>query len=421
MHIVFLTQYFPPEVGAPQNRIFDLLKRLSGKGAQVTVLTAMPNYPKGEIYDGYKGKLFLKETMEGMTVYRSFIYASKRKGVVSRLLNYFSFVFSSFATGIIKLRKFDYIICESPPLFLGISAYLIKKTKGGKMIFNVSDLWPESAEKLGVVTNKTLLRAAEKLEAFLYKKSYLVTGQTQGIVQNISKRFPGVELYWWPNGTDPHFFKDNMINRSWKVKNGFAQDDVLFLYAGILGHAQGLEVILKAAKDLKNFPGIKFIIAGTGPEEEKLKKLKKDHQLLNVHFLGVLKKEDMISVIAASDAAIVPLRKLELFKGAIPSKIFENLAMQKPVLLGLEGEARQLFVEEGNCALPFEPENVGELKNAILKLYKDPVLRTRLGANGAKYVKEKFDRTKIANDFYNTLLKLDDSKKQSNKNSVLTS
>jgi hypothetical protein len=155
VNILILTQYFPPEIGAPQNRLFELAVRLQKKGASITVLTAMPNYPQMQIHEAYKGKIYKYETMSGMHVHRAWIYVSKSKSILSRLLNYFSFVLTSLWHGLFKVKgQYDFILCESPPLFLGITAYLLKILKGSKLIFNVSDLWPESAEKLGLVTNK---------------------------------------------------------------------------------------------------------------------------------------------------------------------------------------------------------------------------------------------------------------------------
>ena len=162
------------------------------------------------------------------------------------------------------------------PLFLGISAYLIKVSKKAKLIFNVSDLWPESAEQLELVTNKFLLNMATKLEEFLYKKSYLITCQTQGIVDNISKRFPNKNVYWLKNGVDVKLFNPEVDNSNWKQKNGFHENDLLLLYAGIIGHAQGLEVVLYAANEFRKYNDIKFIIIGNGPEKEKLININKE-------------------------------------------------------------------------------------------------------------------------------------------------
>ena len=399
MKLLILTQYFPPEVGAPQNRLYELAIHLKKKGVEVSVLTAMPNYPQMQIHVAYRGKFYFYEEMNGLKIYRSWIYVSKSKGIFKRLINYFSFVKSSFLVGCFMLGKFDYILCESPPLFLGITGYLLKKLKGAKLIFNVSDLWPESAEKLGLVKNKFLLKVATYLENFLYQKSILITGQTQGIVKNISSRFPSKKVYWLPNGVDLNYYKIGNIIPNWRTKNNFLYDDFILLYAGIIGHAQGLEVILKAAERLKEYSNIKFVLLGSGPEKEKLQKLQTVLKTENIYFFESVTKNKMPEIIAAIDVAIIPLKKLELFKGAIPSKIFENLAMKKPILLGVDGEAKELFIDEGQCGLAFEPENEIDLAEKILRLFNSPEGVKSFGENGLKYVQKKFTREKITDDF----------------------
>jgi len=406
MKLLILTQYFPPEVGAPQNRLFELAIRFQKKGVDMSVLTAMPNYPQMLIHKKYKNKLYHYEEMNGIKVYRSWIFISSRKGIIFRLLNYFSFVFSSAIIGLIKLNKFDYVLCESPPLFLGITGYFLSKIKRAKLIFNVSDLWPESAEKLGLVTNNFFLKSATFLEEFLYKKSYLITGQTQGIVKNISTRFPDKKVYWLPNGVDLDYYNAENTSTNWRKKNNFHDNDFIVLYAGILGYAQGLEVIITASLKTKAFTNIKFVIVGSGPEKEKLMKLKKSLNADNVLFFDAVTKAQMPEIIAASDAAVIPLKKLDLFKGAIPSKLFEMLAMKKPILLGLEGEAKELFIDKGNCGLAFSPEDANDLANQIIYLYNHKNEMNILGVNGYEYVKKYFNRDIIASDFLNQLLLL---------------
>lgn len=394
-------------MGAPQNRLFELAVRLQKLGVDITVLTAMPNYPQMEIYKEYAGKNYVYEEIEGLKVHRSSIYVSKSKSIISRLRNYFSFVVSSAKTGNAKLGDFDFLLCESPPLFLGYSAMRLAKQKKAKLIFNVSDLWPESAEKLGVVNNKMLLSLAYNLEAKLYKRSVLVTGQTQGICESITTRFPLVKTYWLPNGVDLNYYDPLKINAGdWREKNGFSKDDIILLYAGILGIAQGLEVILLSAKSFLNKPNIKFVFIGSGPEKEKLIKLKADLNLSNVFFMQAISKKEMPSVLKSVNAAIIPLRKLDLFLGAIPSKIFENLAMEVPILLGVNGEARQLFIDRGNAGLYFEPENSDSLNIAILKLLEDKALADQLGKNGRHFVNEFFNREMIAQKFFEQLKKI---------------
>jgi len=404
MKLLILTQYFPPEVGAPQNRLYELAVRLQQKGADVTILTAMPNYPQMEIQQAYKGKCYVKEILNELTVHRSWIYVSKSKGIFKRLLNYFSFVFSSLFIGLFKLKKQDILLVESPPLFLGITAYLLAKTKRAKLVFNVSDLWPESAEKLGLVNNKMFLKLATYLEEFCYKKATLITGQTQGICANISTRFPLKKVYWLKNGVDINYYNlTKAENTNWRQENGFTPDDFLLIYAGILGHAQGLEVIIETAKTLQNEIPIKFIFLGSGPEKEKLKLLCSSNSLSNVFFFDVVPKQQMQNILISTNASIIPLRKLDLFKGAIPSKIFENLALKKPIILGVDGEARDLFINQGKCGLYFEPENHEELEKQIMKLYENHDLAQILGENGYSFVSKEFNRDVIAQNFWQEL------------------
>lgn len=403
MKLLILTQYFPPEVGAPQNRLFELAVRLKKQGVDVTVLTAMPNYPQMKIYDGYENKQYYFEEIEDLPVHRASIYLPKSKSIIQRLLNYFSFVYNSAKVGKKHIGDVDVILCESPPLFLGYSALYLKRVKRAKLIFNVSDLWPESAEKLGVVTNKWMLKLAYNLEEKLYKKSILVTGQTQGICKNINERFPKINTYWLPNGVDVSYYNPEKINSTWRKDHGFSNTDILYLYAGIIGLAQGLEVILNAADQLKHKPEIKFILLGSGPVKQDLENLKNEKQLNNVYFFDAVQKKDMPSIVKAIDVSIIPLRKLELFLGAIPSKIFESLAMEKPIILGVDGEARELFVIQGKCALFSEPESVKELKNNIELLATNVTLREQLGKQGRLYVENNFNRDTIANKFYNIL------------------
>ncbi|MFA7082205.1 MAG: glycosyltransferase family 4 protein [Bacteroidales bacterium] len=409
MKLIILTQYFPPEVGAPQNRLYELALRLKSKGIDITVLTAMPNYPQMVVHKEYKGKCYKYEEIQGLKVHRSWIYVSKSKSIIPRLLNYFSFVFSSLFFGLFKLKKHDILLVESPPLFLGITAYLLSRAKKAKMIFNVSDLWPESAEKLEIINNKTMLSMATKLEEFCYRKSALITGQTQGIVRNIKTRFPNKHVYWLKNGVDIKFYDVNKSSKeenAWRKAKGYSDNDFILFYGGIIGHAQGLEIILNAAKNLEHKTDIKFVMLGSGPEKQRLVALKEELNLKNLVFYDAVPKAKMQEIITDINATIVPLKRLDLFKGAIPSKIFENLALKKPIILGLEGEAKELFIDEGNCGLAFEPENTEDLIKQILVLYNNPELSKQFGENGLIYASENFNRDMIAEELYEELKKL---------------
>jgi glycosyltransferase involved in cell wall biosynthesis len=404
MKLLILTQYFPPEIGAPQNRLYELAVRLQQKGADISVLTAMPNYPQMQIHQAYKGKFYSYEEINSLKVHRAWIYVSKSKSIIIRLINYFSFVFSSLLIGLIKIKKHDILIVESPPLFLGITAYLLSRAKKAELVFNVSDLWPESAEKLGLVTNKSMLKLSTYLEEFCYRKAALITGQTQGICKNISTRFPQKKVYWLKNGVDVNFYNtDKPIERNWREENGFSMEDFILIYAGIMGYAQGLEVIIEAAKNLVNQGDIKFVFLGSGPEKEKLINLKNKFNLKNISFFEAVPKVKMQDILMATDASIIPLRKLDIFKGAIPSKIFENLALRKPIILGVEGEAKELFIDDAKAGLAFEPENANDLSQKIVEAYANRNQLNEFGNNGYLFVKQYFSRDVIANDLWKFL------------------
>lgn len=407
MKILILTQYFPPETGAAQNRLFELAVRLKSLGADITVLTAMPNYPQMQIYDEYEGLTYVYEEIGGLKVHRSSIYVSSDRSVISRLKNYFSFVLSSWRTTKKKLGRFDVILCESPPLFLGYTAMWLARRMRAKLIFNVSDLWPETAEKLGVITNRFLLDRAYVLEEKIYRRSALVTGQTQGICRSIDERFPEVRTYWLPNGVDLDYYDPAKIDAGdWRSRHKISKDDIVFLYAGILGIGQGLEVILKAAERHLPNRAVRFVLLGDGPEKNKLLALKDQLRLDNVLLLDPVPKKEMPSILKSCNATIIPLKKIDLYKGAIPSKAFECMGMQLPILLGVDGEARELFIDNGKCGLYFEPENEQELADAVEKLASSAALRDELGSNGRRYVAEHFNRDRIAQSFFEELEKL---------------
>lgn len=402
MNILFLTQYCPPEVGAPQNRIFEFAKQLKKFGHNITILTAMPNYPKGEVFDGYKGKFIYREEIDGIDIIRTWIYATKKTGFIPRIMNYLSFTASSVIFGMPKLGKTDVVITESPPLFLGYSGYLISRLKRAKYVFNVSDLWPESAVKLGVLNNNLLIKLSTWLEEFSYKKAHLITGQTMGIVNNIIDRgFREQKVHLITNGIDSELFKPE--NRSVKVRKDFnIEEKFAVCYAGIHGLAQGLEVIIKAANELRDYKDISFVFIGEGPEKEKLVSMVKELNLDNVQFFPMMPKKNMPGIIASMDATIIPLKKLDLFKGALPSKMFEALSSELPIILGVEGEAEKLIksAEAGICV---EPENHIEVKDAVLKLYNDKNLRKSMGKNGRIFVDKYYSRYNITRKFESLL------------------
>ncbi len=406
MRIILLSQYFPPEVGAPQNRLFAMAKGLQAKGATVTVLTAMPNYPDMRIRRGYRGKWSVREEMDGVDVRRVWLFVSKGRGLLPRLLNYFSFVFTSFIHGLFTLRRADVLLVESPPLFLGLSAMWLGRAKKAKLVFNVSDLWPESAVQLGLVTNRAAIALSERLELRCYRRAALITGQTMGIVENVRARCHGKEVLWIPNGVDLGLIDGLGEVQDVRGAHGIPTGAFVLAYTGILGHAQGLEVVLRAAARLGDRHEVLFLLVGDGPEKSRLEAMAMEMGLQNVRFIAPMPRREALALVAASDGVVVPLRRNKLFEGAIPSKIFEALALGRPLLLGVQGEAKRLFIEEGQAGLAFTPEDDAALEQAVRRYLADDALRAAHGANGARYVRSQFDRRQITDRLWAALKRI---------------
>lgn len=396
MRLIIVTQYYPPEIGAPQRRLSDLAKRFTERGHSVTVLTAMPNYPTGRILDGYRGML-RRENIDGVRVIRTFIYPTQSASFVRRMLNYLSFVFSSILFGFFLLPKSDYLLVESPPLFLGFSAYLLSRAKRARLIFNVSDIWPSGLARLGLVSPTSIsYRMSAWLEAFCYRKAVLVTCQTQGIESEINKRFPSVATYHLTNGIALEDFDCSQPSLL-DVRNRLIKDDdkIVLLYAGLHGLAQALGQILDAAALLQD-EQIRFVFMGDGPEKAMLQERTEQMYLQNVSFLDPQKPSDVPLYLIAADVVIVSLKAT--YKEAVPSKLFEAMACAKPILLVASSEACEI-VDKYNTGLIAEPDNPEDIANNALLLAHDQNLRQKLGANGRRAVEQFYSREKIALDF----------------------
>lgn len=390
--ILIHTQYYPPETGAPQARLSELAVGLKDKGFTVTILTAMPSYPQGKIFSGYGG-LRKKETVDGILVIRTWVVPTQKTALLPRLINYFSFVFSSLFLGIWGLGKLDYILTESPPLFLGMAGFLLSRFKRAKWIFNISDLWPESAVRLGVIKPGLALTLSEILEAFLYRQAWLVTGQSHEIITNINQRFPIVKTFHLSNGVNSCNFSPEVAPQQ-NIKNLSFDGELVCFYGGLHGIAQGLDQVIYAAK---SFPvGVKFIFVGDGPEKHYLQQLAGDLKLNNTIFMEPVPKNKMPGFLASIDVAIVPL-KIRL-PGAVPSKLYEAMASGKPVLLIAEGEAADI-VQGAECGLVISPGNVDELIQGIEFFRTHPKQGIDFGQNGRKAVLKKYDRAYIIEQF----------------------
>jgi glycosyltransferase involved in cell wall biosynthesis len=397
MRILFLTQYYPPETGAAQNRLSDLARRLTALGHCVTVLTAMPNYPQGEIFREYRGRLVRETIEDGVRVIRTWIYATKSKRFLPRITSYVSFTLMSAVVGLTKFPDQHFVIVESPPLFVGCSGLLLSRLKRAKLVTNISDLWPKSAVALGVLREGLLFRLATRLEEHVYRRSVFVTGQTDGIVDNIRRRIPEKSVVLLPNGVSRENIvgDDQRPETARRVRQEFGLDGHFVVgYTGLHGLAQGLETLLEAAKLLGGAERIVFAFFGDGPDKERLVRFAQQNGLESVRFFPPQPAARMPEVFTALDAAIVPLRRNALFRGARPSKLLETMGAAIPVILSIEGEA-QAIVDNAQAGICVEPENPRAMVDAILKLCADPSLCRLLGQNGRRYVTQHFDRAQV--------------------------
>jgi colanic acid biosynthesis glycosyl transferase WcaI len=400
MKILIHTQYYPPEMGAPQARLSELARGLKRRGFEVTVLTAMPNYPTGKIYPGYRG-IFQIEEIDSIKVIRTAIFPSQKAAFLPRLFSYFSFVVSSFLLGLKSIGTPDVIITESPPLFLGISGYLLSRLCKSRWIFNVSDLWPESAVQLGIVRRGGLVhKISSALETYFYRKAWAVTGQSATILEDIHRRFPQMVSFHLSNGVDPDRFCPNGNNHPWRKQMGL-DGCTIALYAGLHGLAQGLEQILLASEELNDLENLRILLIGDGPEKQSLQNHACKMNLSNVNFLDALPHKEMPGVISAADICIVPL-KTDL-TGAVPSKLYEAMGCGKPVVLVADGEAARI-VSDAQCGIVVKPGDKRGLATALRYLSLHGEERERMGWAGRQAVLMKYSRETIIERFAKFLL-----------------
>lgn len=394
MNVTILTQYYAPEIGAPQRRLGHLAAAFRNRGHQVTVLTAMPSYPKGRVYDGYGGLLRV-EMLDDVRVVRTFIYPSQSASLLPRLANYFSFVASSLLLGGWKIDRCDYLMTESPPLFLGGSGLALSWWKRARMIFNVSDLWPESAVRVGMLRPGWMLAASERLEAFCYRHAWLVTGQSQTIIDSIANRFPTVQARLLSNGVDTRQFRP-ATGQAPSCTELHSGARCAAVYAGLHGLAQGLEQIVEAAALLAGRADLDIFLLGDGPTKASLVDRARALSLANLHFRESVSADQMPGWLAGGDIAIVPLKVF--IPGAVPSKLYEAMAVGLPVVLVASGEPADI-VRRHRAGMVVEPGDVKGLADALRTLASDSALRRELGQNGRRAVERFHDRNAISAAF----------------------
>lgn len=406
MKILYLTHFFPPELNGGARRVYDLSKTWVSLGHDVTVSTGFPSHPTGIVPPEYKGQWISEENMDGIKVLRTKKFNTPNKGFFLRILNHLSMAISAFIINLIRNNKYDVLICTSPPLFIGISAVLLKKIKKIPFVFELRDLWPQQAIDLGILKNKLLISLSKKMERFFYKQADHIIVVTKGSIELLVQ--DGVDrskITLIRNGVLPDIFrtKSSKNNDDLNINNKF-----VISYLGTFGHSQGLETILLAAKELakKNIEQIHFLLVGDGVEKEKLLNLKLKNNLNNVSFLPTQPFNKVPDFYKASDVLIIILKKNGLFKNTIPSKVYEIMASGKPILAVIEGECSEIINDAG-CGFVVEPENYVKLADKIIEISKlSNITLENIGNSGKQWVFENANRVKLSEQYISTITTL---------------
>ena len=394
MRILFLSHYFPPEVNAPAARVYEHCKQWVKMGHEVTVVSCVPHHPMGKAYPGYKNKLVHIEYIEGIKSVKVLTYITANEGFVRRIFNYFFFMIMTVLVAPF-LPKSDVVISTSPQFFNGLSGYFVSRIKRCPWLLEIRDLWPESIVALGVIKSPKLIATLESVERFIYLKADFIVPVTNAFKTHIlarGGRADRIEVI--PNGVDLDFFSERPREETYAESLG-VKDKFVVSYVGTHGMAHGLEIIIEAAELLRQREDIVFLMVGEGSERRGLVDEIAKRKLTNILILGQLPKEDMPMLWSVSAVSLVVLRKLDLFLSVIPSKIFESMAMKKPIILGVEGESKEIIKKAG-AGIAIEPGNAAELAVAITRLADSPALCDEYGERGSEYVAAHFDRHVLA-------------------------
>ena len=397
MRILYLSQYFPPEAGATQTRAYEMASNFVRLGHQVTMLAEVPNHPSGIIPPEYKGKYFERADLDGIEVIRVWVKASPTKNFRNRMLFYLTFMINAAIAGLFMARgHYDLVYATSPPLFVGGAALAISGLRRIPLVFEVRDLWPESAVALGEISNRRAIAWSTRLEEACYRKARAVVVVTQGIRQRLVERgIPPEKIFWIPNGANTDLFQFRPESRQ-KIRLELGLDDkFVAIYAGIHGVAQGLECIVDAARIAQSSSDIHFLMIGDGPKKAEIKTLANQYKLKNLTLLPEQPREHIVDYLSAADIALIPLRNLDLFKGALPSKMFDAWACQRPILLSVDGEARNILeMCSGGIFIP--PEDPNELLNSLIKLKDSPQALQDMGTAGRIFTEQHYSRKALA-------------------------
>lgn len=401
MNIVFLTHYFPPEVNAPASRTHEHCREWVKAGHEVTVVTCAPNHPSGRVYAGYRNRPWQVEHVDGIRIVRLWTYLAANEGVLRRVANYTSYMLVAVLAGPFLPRP-DVVVSTSPQFFCGLAGYLVSRVRRVPWVLEIRDLWPDSIVAVGALRRGWVVRLCERIEAWTYRKADRIVPVTDSFRHHIEKRGAAAhKITVVKNGVDLERFsrprRDPGLARELGLKGSFTA-----AYFGTHGMAHALDSVLRAAELLRDDPRIVFLLVGDGAERRRLLTMKERLGLTNVVMLEQQPKERMPALWGLTDAALVLLRKAQLFETVIPSKIFEAMGAGRPIVLGVEGESRGI-IEGAGCGIPVEPENPEQLAVAVRQLAERPELARAMGAKGRACVEREYDRRVLAARFAGVL------------------
>lgn len=373
MHILFLTDNFPPEGNAPATRTYEHAIRWVKAGYKVTVITCAPNFPEGKVFDGFKNKLYDVSELDGIRVVRVKTYITANEGFVKRILDYMSFMVTGFIAGLFQ-KKPDVIVATSPQFFCACAGWVLSAVRRKPFVFELRDIWPASITAVGAMKNSKAIRLLEKIEMFLYKRADAIVSVTHAFKKELIERgVDGSKIEVVLNGVDLSKYqpqdKDTELAKQYGLEGKFIAG-----YIGTHGMAHGLEHIVAVAERLQDNDDIRIVFAGGGAARKKVVDMVAQKGLKNVVFIERQPKEMMPRLWSICDVSLVPLINSDLFRTVIPSKIFECMGMGIPTIMSVpEGEATTIIRETGS-GLVVESENVEQIASSILKLCQDEEL-----------------------------------------------
>lgn len=403
MRILYVSQYYPPEMGAPAARVHELSREWVRLGHEVTVLTAFPHHPTGQKRPEDRGVVERRERIGGVDVLRTYVYAAPNQGTLRRMASYASFMLSAIALGQLRLSRPDVVIATSPQLLCGFAGYALSRALGAPFVFEVRDLWPESILAVEAMGDNAVVRGLQALARFLYARCARIVTVGEGYRRAILDRYPVApeKIDVIPNGIDPSLFVPGPRDNEVRKELGWDGKFVL-LYLGTHGMAHSLETLLEAARRLQDEPRFHFAFVGEGSEKAALQRRAAEWNLSNVQFIGQQPKDRVPLFYAACDLGLVSLRDTPLFQEVLPSKIFEYLGMERPILVGVGGEARRL-IEDARAGEYVPPQDATSLVSAIRRLSAPGSGLAEMGDRGRKYVLARYDRRELATRYLDLL------------------